>query len=408
MNPQSPQRSSTEGREASRRWTPTERRVVVAAVGVTTLSALPVFMIGALQSFIRSDTGIGAAQIGLVIGTSFAVAAATSWPAGILVARVQERIAMVAAASITAVALLTIAVVPTSMTSLIIAAILAGLGSAAAQPPANATIAQHIDLSRRGLVFGVKQSSIPAGTMLAGLAVPVFAEGAGWRWAFVAACALAPTALLAPMREFGRPAVTRGWFGGIAQIARRQMVLLAVAGALGSASANAMGAFLVDWTVVSGGTAVEGARLATIGSLCGIVARILVGALGDHLRRRVFTIVLVQLAAGSVGFLLIASGWFGVVTTAGVILAFAGGWGWTGLLAYIVTSLSPENPAAATGISQFGVLAGGAVGPVVLGFAFASDQPTLGWFLCVGGGVGAMMLVLAAQRIGRVRATLAD
>lgn len=403
MNPEPPGAPSLEGLDTPRRWNRTERRVVVAAVGVTTLSALPVFMLGALQSFIRSDTGIGSAQIGLVIGTSFAVATVTSWPAGTLVSRVQERVAMLAASALTVIALLIIAVAPTSLTSLLVAAVLAGLGTAVAQPPANAAIAQHVDLSRRGLVFGVKQSSIPAGTMLAGLAVPVFAEGPGWRWAFVAACALAPTAFLAPMQRFGRPKVPRGWFGGIAHTARRQMVLLAMAGALGSASANAMGAFLVDWTVVSGGTAVEGARLATIGSLCGIAARVLVGALGDRLRSRVFTIVLVQLAAGTVGFLLIATGSFGVATTAGVILAFAGGWGWTGLLAYIVTSLAPENPAAATGISQFGVLAGGAIGPVLLGLAFASDRPTLGWLACVAGGAGATVLVLAAQRIGAHR-----
>lgn len=378
-----------------------ERRVVASAVGVTTLSALPAFLLGSLQTYIRVDTGITASQMGIVIGTAFGVATVTSWPAGRIAGLMPERTAMVLAGSISATALAIVAVFPTSMVTLLLAAAIAGIGVGGAQPPANAAIAQHVALERRGLIFGVKQSSIPAGTLLAGLAVPIFGETVGWRWAFAAAMLLLPTALLAPRSSFDRPKVPPGWFGGVDRPARRQMVLLASAGALGSASANAMGIFLIDWTVVNGGTAVQGARLATIGSVCGIVTRIAVGALGDRLRNRVYQIVLVQLVAGAIGFALIAGGSFSLLSTLGVILAFAGGWGWTGLLAYIVTSLAPANPAAATGLSQFGVLLGGGLGPTLLGFAFASDRPAFGWYVCAAAGALAALLVLSAALIGR-------
>ena len=110
-----------------------------------------------------------------------------------------------------------------------------------------------------------------------------------------------------------------------------------------------MGAFLIDWAVANGESAAYGARLATFGSVCGIVARITVGAIGDRARGRTLEIVLVQLTAGAIGLLLIGTTIDGPMAFLGVTLAFAGGWGWTGLLAHIVTSLAPENPAAATG-----------------------------------------------------------
>ena len=45
---------------------------------------------------------------------------------------------------------------------------------------------------RRGAAFGIKQAAAPLATLLAGLAIPVFALTLGWRAAFLAACLLFP------------------------------------------------------------------------------------------------------------------------------------------------------------------------------------------------------------------------
>lgn len=379
--------------------------IVLSAIGVTTLSTLPAFLLGSLQTFIRADSGITAGQIGLVIGIGFGAAMATSWPAGRVASLVGTRTALLGAAALSTSALLLVALGPTTVPVLLVASVVAGVGSGAAQPPANAAIVQGVRPQRRSFVFGLKQSSIPMGTLLAGLAIPLVAEQAGWRWAFGLACLLGPSALLAPRARLARPARNdrrrTGWFGGVDTHVRTQLILLAVAGLMGSASANAMGAFLVDWTVASGGTAVNGATLATIGSLSGIIARVGVGILGDKLSGRVFAIVLVQLLAGSVGLLLVGTGPLGPLAVLGVILAFGGGWGWTGMLAHIVTSLVPHDPASATGFTQLGVLAGSALGPPLLGYAFAAGVPEAGWIVMAISTACAGILVVIAGRSHR-------
>ncbi|MEL0195287.1 MAG: MFS transporter, partial [Acidimicrobiaceae bacterium] len=82
---------------------------------------------------------------------------------------------------------------------------IAGLCNAAAQTAVNLGLAQA-GLPRLGLAIAVKQSGMPAASMLSGLAVPAIALTLGWRWAFVGAATVALVALIGVQRTISSSA----------------------------------------------------------------------------------------------------------------------------------------------------------------------------------------------------------
>ena len=55
----------------------------------------------------------------------------------------------------------------------------------------SALLKLEVATQRQGLAFGAQQSGATLGALLAGLALPAVAIPLGWRWAYVAAAALA-------------------------------------------------------------------------------------------------------------------------------------------------------------------------------------------------------------------------
>ena len=87
--------------------------------------------------------------------------------------------------------MLGIAGLATSWWSLSLLIGVAGAGNALTQPAANVLMARTVPPQRHGIAFAVKQSAMPFGTLLGGLAVPVVTLTLGWRWAFAMGGALA-------------------------------------------------------------------------------------------------------------------------------------------------------------------------------------------------------------------------
>lgn len=65
----------------------------------------------------------------------------------------------------------------------------------------------------------------------------------------------------------------------------------------------------------------------------------------------------------------------------GVLLAV--GWGWPGLVHFLISHMAPGATAAATGIVQTGTYIGNTIGPVLTGVALSLGNSTLTWAMLV-------------------------
>src|SRR5215218_4100729 len=340
-------------------------RPILIAIAVATTGVLPAFLTGGLAVQIRDELGFGAGALGLVVAVFFASSALASVVSGRLVERVGSHRGMRVAALVSAASLLAVSFAG-SWEGLVACLVLGGVGNSITHPATHLSLAREVPRGRQGFSFGIKQSAIPAATLLAGLAVPTLGVTVGWRWAFVGGAALAVLISLLVPKEVG---------GGIGRV---------------SMAATPLGAFVVESAVASGiGVSAAGYLLA-LGSAVGICVRVVFGYLADSMGGGRLRLVAGMLGVGIVGFLLLASGvsWLLVI---GLILAFGAGWGWPGLFNFAVVKSNQGAPAAATGVTQTGASSGAAAGPLVFGFVVEATSFGAAWLLS-----GVLALIAAA------------
>lgn len=361
---------------------------VLIAVAVSTVAVLPGFLTGAVGVQIRQDLDLGIAAIGLAAGTFFLAAAIGSGAAGALAQRIGAAPAMQIATLISAASLAAVALLSRSLASLLAALAVGGLATALAQPATNLYIAEHAPEARRGIVLGLKQAAIPVAVLFSGLSVPLVALTLGWRWTYgMGALVALVIALLSGAAR--RPAAVVARAATLERRARGSLKLLALVAVLAAAGPNALGAYLITTAVAAGveeGTA--GILLAGGSALC-IGVRILAGWLADHMASRSLTPISVMLGGGAVGFGLMAIS-APLPVLAGALLAFGLGWGWPGLLNLSVVSRHIDAPAAASGITQSGVYAGAAGGPIAFGLLASAVSLAAAWVA-----TGAVALIAA-------------
>lgn len=396
-----------------------QSRVFAAVIATSTAGVLPVFLLGGMAVQVRTDLAFPESSQGWIAFGYFGVSALASAAFGRLVERVGPVAAMRTSSIMSAIALLG-ASTATDMRTLLLWLAFGGLGNALAQPGSNALIVAGVKARRNGLAFGVKQSAIPAATLLAGLAVPTLALTVGWRWAFALAGVLAAAAsLLVPGRvttaalgpaepvpvpvpgepqpdhtATGRvddgapPVVAASSTGGPSTTGRRgrpeaamsALIVLGLGAGLGSAMVNCLGAFLTSTAVHAGIGRGPAGVLLSVGSLIGLSSRLFGGWKADTMTRSHFRVVITMLLIGSIGLVLLSFG--GVATVlAGTLIGFGAGWSWPGIFNLAVVSHNRQAPAAATGITQTGTYAGGAIGPVVFGYLVTGGSYRAGWLV---------------------------
>ncbi len=379
------------GGNQSGRWT------VLWAIAVATCGVLPVFLVGGLAVQIRNDLGFGTAALGIAVSLFFTTQALSSALVGQIVERVGSRRSMQAAALGSAASLLCIALFAGSRNGLIGFLILGGLANAASQVAANLALARGVRTGRQGLAFGMKQASIPAATLLSGLAVPLVGITIGWRWAFIG-CALGALATACTMPNTSEGEVRHHTNEPGGDMRPMPLILLALGIGLGSAAAVPLGAFVVA-SGVDAGLRVESAGiLLAAGGVVGIVVRLALGWLADRRSAGHLRIVAGMLIAGTAGFVLLATGvsWLFVL---GTLLAFGAGWGWHGLFNFAVVKYNPNAPAAATGITQTGAAAGSAAGPFLFGVIVESTSYGTAWLSAGAAALVAVAAILAGRWI---------
>lgn len=363
------------------RWRP-----VLAAAATDTVSILPGFMTAGLAVQIRDDIGLSLSALGISIGVFFGSAALASAPAGRLVERIGWTRSLKAAALLAAAAMVGVALLVHSVPVLYLLFAVAGLASALAHPAANLTVARCVPIGRHGFLFGVKHAAVPTATLLGGLAVPGVALTLGWRWAFIGGAVFAVAAMTAvPRRPDGY--VVNPVAPGRRRAAGKPtdvklLVTLALAVGLGIAGIDALASFIVSYSVDIGIAEGTAGLILAAGSVAGIVARLIAGWAIDRHRNADLTTVAAMLVAGAAGVAILnLGGRLGLV--AGGLLAFAGGWGWSGLFTFAIVKDHPEAPAAATAITQSGKLVGAAAGPALFGVIAESYSFRAAWWATV-------------------------
>ena len=370
-------------------------RTTSAATLSTVVAFMPAFLVGASGVFLREDLGFNEAGLGMSIAAFMAASAVCSTVGGRLSERMGAGHALVLGGIGSAGVMLGIAAFADNLTHLILLLTLGGVCNSLVGPAANLALARGV-VVRPALMFGVKQSAIPMSTLLAGVSVPLISVTFGWRWAFAVGAALSVSVAVFVPRRLA-PAQTR-----LTKRAREgdaataPLVALAVATGVGTAAAVSLGSFLVEAVVAGGIAASTAGWLLVAGSIAGIVARLLVGWLADRRRGRALYMVSALLVLGAVGYGMLAVGG-PIFLTAGTLLAYACGWGWTGLLMFATVRLNPNAPAAATGIIHSGGAGGAAFGPLAFGYVVATISFQAAWGLAAASAFVSAGLILAAR-----------
>jgi predicted MFS family arabinose efflux permease len=276
----------------------------------------------------------------------------------------------------------------------------AGLANSVTQPAINLYVAECIPADRQGLGFGIKQSGIPAAILVSGLALPLLALPLGWR-PTVALCALAPLAVGLTLPRGGPAHVSRR---PASRRPSRALLLTALGAALATAGPSALGAYLVASAVNVGVDEGTAGLLAAGASALSLAMRISLGARADRRRDYGLASVAVLLAAGSIGFALMASDEVALFV-GGALVAFTLGWGWPGLFNLAVVASNRASPASATGVSQTGIYIGAGAGPAAFGALAAGAGYATAWLVIAAMTLAsAGVLWLAARADRQIRA----
>lgn len=379
----------------------TGRAYATLAAGTLSISlaALPVFLFGAMAVLIREDLGFGEVALGAVASAYYTISAVLSIPGGSITERLGGRRAMAVAALITMVAVFGVASSDTYI-SIFAFMTLAGIANSLALPATNLALARGVPPSRQGLAFGLKQSSGPIATLLAGAALPIIGLRFGWERSFVIAgfAALPLVAMGFKRTEPGSHRV-RGQLSAQHKAALFVMALGAMLAVVGGSS---LATFYVSSAVASGIEPALAGTLLAVGSIFGIAGRIGWGAIGDRYGDAHVMMLLLIMSLGAVGYVLLGRVDSGAALAVATIVTFTTGWAWPGVFNFAVVMRSPEAPAVATGIIGTGLYSGGIVGPLMFGWIVENYSYLQAWTVVAGCSfLAAWFMYLGGRRLER-------
>ena len=363
------------------------------------------FLVGATFLQLELDIALTTTGLGAATALFFLAASIASAPLGRVVERIGWRASMRINSVASAMILVGIALLAKSALSLSLLLVAGGAVYGLANPSANKALAELVQPERRGLIFGLKHSGIPTSTLLAGLAVPTLALTIGWRFAFAFAALLLPVILLLLAKDNDHPidlTKDENSIRTVAPMSTPQLAALAAAAALATWAAVSLSTFLISAAVEASLSEAEAGLLLFAGSLASIITRVVAGRITDRRRSRGFVGLAVLMGAGSLVFVAL-SGAVGNWFVGLVLLAFATGWGWPGLMTFTVVNANIGTPAASSAITQAGVFLGAGVGPLVLGWLIDNVSRTASWTTvaaCLG---IASLVTLGVARITRPR-----
>lgn len=399
----------TEDRIAQRQYS--VGGTIAMTVTAMALGMLPVWLVGGLAVQMQGSIGFTDAQLGLVTGTFFAVSAVGAIPSGSLSKRIGWQRGMLASGLLGAFAFFGTAVLAWNFTTLLLFIALGSVANALAQPAANSALVERVSGSRHGLAFGVKQSSVPSATLVAGLAVPLIGLTIGWRYAFALASIGSLLLGLSAWRLGARIRTSRSQGTSTEQRAaqppiepgrRFPLLVLAMVGCLGTAGSNVLGAFLVVYVVRQGLADGLAGLLLAYGSIVNISVRLVMGWLSDRRKGSPVLAIAGMLTLGALGFAILLFARSPLMLVVATTIAFGAGWGWNGLFHMATMMHYRRQPAAATGVISTFLFTGGVIGPALFGFLVETRGFAAGWRMSIGVLLlGALFAVWAAVLLRR-------
>lgn len=380
--------------------------MVLVASGLV-LVALPIFMVGGLAVQIRQDLGFTEAALGAAVTIGFLAGALAAPFGGRFADYLGPRRAVQIGATMAAIALLGLGLAVDGWATLVIFLCIAGLGVAITDPALAILVDRTIPTERQGLAFGVKEASIPAATLIAGVAVPAIALTAGWRWAFaLGAVPLIVVTSLLP-RVAGRtirPVRPRPTASKISRTIERSphrvaVIYAATGGFLGITAASGVGVFLTESAVAMGMNPGAAGLLLAGGSVAGIVTRIGAGVAADRAGGIQFRLIAMMLMVGAATTALGGTGTTALLVV-GTVGAFTGGWAWTGIFFLSLIKTNPTAPGAAAGVGTFSLGLGNAAGPFLFGLAAQTFSFGLAWVGAAAlAGIGSLLMWVAHRKL---------
>jgi MFS family permease len=373
---------------------------LIRASFATTIAVLPVFLLGALAVFIRRELGFSETLLGSLVSVWYILSSVTSVWGGRLTERLGAGRAMAVAGMCSIVSLLGIAVVAQAWWHLIPFLLIGSLGNAIAHPTANLSLARDIPVARMGFAFGVKQSAVPLASVLGGFAVPAIGLTLGWRYAFGLAALLAGVFVFSLPKTQRRPPDAPRRPDRTGDIAVAPLVILGLAGGLGTMATNPLAIFYVEGAVAHGFSAALAGSALALGSMTAIVFRVIWGLVADRWSGSRLTLVSLLTATGAVGLVLLGQARSLWMLGLATLLAFAVGWGWAGLFQFAVVKINPAAPAEATGIVMTFMRLGGILGPLTIGALAERTNYGFTWF------IGGVILLCSSLMIQVARVTI--
>lgn len=371
-------------------------RAVASGLASQTAATLPLALLGSQAPEMQDHFGFGDAALGAVVAAYFLVAGVGAPRGGRMVDRFGSQLGLRATSALIVVSLL-VGAAAQSFAVIVVGMLVGAVATAIATPASNVVLVAHVPPSRRGVAFGIKQSSVPLAATLAGLAVPLVALTIGWRWSFlfatvtaVIAAVLAPAdpadpddpsrAAGAARPALGRPDPAAGAASGGRDrgIVSRPLVLMALVAVFAAVAVSTLNPFLVRAGTEAGfSTGAAGVMLSV--AAAGLVAsRIAWGFAIDRADLDPAVVVAFMISVGVVGFVLLATG-RPVTFAVGALIAYGFGWAWPGVQFLAATRYWPDNPGEASGVVQLGAFTGATVGPLAFGVTVEAFDFSIGY-----------------------------
>ena len=386
------------------------RTALAIAVGITIVTNVPLFLVGALAVTIADDIDLPTWALGIASSAYWVLAAVASASAGIVARTLGARGLAVLTIALACASLLGLAFATPSWQAMVLWTALAGASNGIGHPASNALLNTSVTPSRLAFAFGIKQSAVPISGLLAGISLPLIALTLGWHAVFIVA-SVGGAALLTAfvLAGSGRrrattppPAEPRTRISGPLL---RRLLLLSCGTMLTGGSVTALAAFFTTAGAERGiDPALAGTMLA-LGTALSATTRLTAGAVAGRPRFKPLRTIAFMALIGGCGMLVMTIPGPGFYI-GGFLVATGIGWGWPGLVHYGISRIASHATLAATGIVQTGTYLGSTVSPILVGLILATPQNAgFAWLMlgCMSLG-GAVMFTLAHRldaRTGR-------
>lgn len=357
--------------------------LIAAAAGLLLAAVLPQYLVASVAVAMRADFPFSNAELGVALGVSFGLSAVLAPTAGRAIGRLGVRGAAALSSGLVAGSSIAIATVADSAAAITVLMAINGIGGGLGSPTFAAILAGNVAARRQGLALGTLSSAPQFAAFCGGLALPLVVAPFGWRASFLGSAAIGIACLAALLsRELWMPPRPVPEPGAPPRRRLRVIHVTAFSSALASTAGMGMRAFLVLFAVSIGFSSSSAGLLLSLTGLLAIVSRLGFATLAGRRRRDPLLPVAALMAAGAVGYALMAVEASAAVVI-GAMIAGGLGWGWQAPLNLAVLTSNPHTTGSAIGIQMAGFFAGALVGPPLVGLIVEHGSYRQAWLLCV-------------------------